>query len=96
MESKETSVPQSDAILSSGGPSGNSTLQLSFFCDEPTSKNAKKNHSGGKGMSSPSDHSPIHPFEEYDDFHDHPPIPIFNYIIDSKTGKLLEDRTGQP
>jgi hypothetical protein len=39
---------------------------------------------------------PIHPFEEYNDFKKHPPIPVFNYIINSKTGELIEDKTGQP
>lgn len=37
-----------------------------------------------------------HPWAEYEDFKAHPPIPLFNVVIDSQTGQLLEDRTGQP
>jgi hypothetical protein len=40
--------------------------------------------------------NPIHPFEEYEDFHENPPIPVFNYIINSKTGELIEDKSGKP
>jgi len=38
----------------------------------------------------------VHPLQEYDDFQDHPPVPLFNYIIDNKTGQIKEDRTGRP
>jgi len=38
----------------------------------------------------------VHPFEEYDQFKKHPPIPVFNYIIDNKTMTIIEDRTGKP
>jgi len=95
MESKETSVPQacggSMAAVSSPPP----PPPMSFFNDEPTPK-GRSTKKDGKRVSSPSDRPPVHPFEEYDDFHDHPPIPAFNYIINSKTGELMEDRTGQP
>jgi hypothetical protein len=37
-----------------------------------------------------------HPFEGYDNFKKHPPIPVFNYIIDNKTMAIIEDRTGKP
>jgi hypothetical protein len=36
-----------------------------------------------------------HPFETYEFFSHHPPIPVFNFIIDSKTGEIIEDKTGQ-
>lgn len=39
---------------------------------------------------------PVHPYEEYEDFCENPPIPEFNYIIDNKTLKIIEDKTGQP
>lgn len=38
----------------------------------------------------------VHPFEEYENFKKHPPIPVFNYIIDNKTMTIIEDRTGKP
>ena len=37
-----------------------------------------------------------HPFDDCDRFKKHPPIPVMNFIIDSKTGEILEDRIGQP
>ena len=42
-----------------------------------------------------SPHELPHPFDSYEDFSHHPPIPIFNYIIDNKTGEIIEDKTGQ-
>lgn len=38
----------------------------------------------------------VHPFEHHDDFESHPPIPLFNIIIRSKTGEVIENRTGRP
>lgn len=38
----------------------------------------------------------VHPFEHHDDFESHPPIPLFNIIIRSKTGEVVENRTGRP
>lgn len=37
-----------------------------------------------------------HPLEDYDYFSEHPPIPTFNYIINSKTLEIIEDLTGKP
>lgn len=37
-----------------------------------------------------------HPFETYESFNLNPPIPLFNYIIDSRTEKIIEDKTEQP
>lgn len=61
----------------------------------------KTNHSNSisffeSTQSLESKKTPLHPFEEYDDFKKHPPIPVFNYIINSKTGELIEDKTGEP
>lgn len=39
---------------------------------------------------------PSHPWETYSSFHDNPPIPVFNYVIDNKTLKIIEDLTGKP
>ena len=96
MESKETSVPQACGSVADVLP----PPPMSFFNEDldkqtPVTKgrSAKKD---GTRVSSPSDRPPVHPFEEYDDFHDHPPIPAINYIINRKTGELMEDRTGQP
>lgn len=61
--------------------SADGKLPVSFF-EETDSSEPKK--------------TPVHPFEEYDDFKKHPPIPVFNYIINSKTGELIEDKTGEP
>ncbi len=37
--------------------------------------------------------SPLHPSAQ---FYQHPPIPIFNYIISNATCEIVEDRTGTP
>ena len=36
-----------------------------------------------------------HPYAKSEYFKMHPPIPIFNYIIDNATGKIIEDKTGE-
>ena len=37
-----------------------------------------------------------HPFDDCETFKKHPPIPVMNFIIDSRSGEIIEDRIGQP
>lgn len=60
--------------------------KVEFFSEGATKEKPKRTRNS----------NPVHPFEEYDDFHENPPIPVFNYIINSKTGELIEDKTGKP
>ena len=37
-----------------------------------------------------------HPYDDVNYYNNHPPIPMFNYIIDNCTLNIIEDKTGQP
>ena len=37
-----------------------------------------------------------HPYDKKNLFDKQPPIPVFNFMIDNRTGKIIEDLTGKP
>lgn len=80
--SLETNVSEQQQVTNVQSTLTSTSQQPISFFEETDSSELKK--------------TPIHPFEEYDDFKKHPPIPVFNYTINSKTGELIEDKTGEP
>jgi hypothetical protein len=81
----------------------NQTVSESVMSENKMSESKKENDQPPPQSSeSPTSNPPVqepfipHPLEDYDYFSEHPPIPTFNYIINSKTLEIIEDLTGKP